>query len=76
MHKEVLFQPWAVWYPHNHPDKMVGNAKPLYYCSASHMLLTSRASTSENTKHSGDMTNNQFSSLHTHSETVTVPQGG
>ena len=29
MHKEVLFQPWAVWYCHNHPDKMVGNAKAI-----------------------------------------------
>ena len=30
MHKEVLFQPWAVpWYCHNHPDKTVGNAKAI-----------------------------------------------
>ena len=30
MHKdEILFQPWAVWYCHNHPDKTVRNAKAI-----------------------------------------------
>ena len=27
--EEVLFQPWAVWYCHSHPDKAVGNAKAI-----------------------------------------------
>ena len=30
MHKEeVLSQPWAVWYCHNHPDETVGNTKAI-----------------------------------------------
>ena len=27
--EELLFQPWAVWYCHNHHDKAVGNAKAI-----------------------------------------------
>ena len=54
MHKEeVLFQPWAVWYCHNHLDKMVGNAKAITVTKdfAGHTSLASRASTTENAKH-------------------------
>ena len=53
MHKEgVLFQPWAVWYCHNHPDKTVGNAKAItvmkdFVC---HTSLAPFASTTENAK--------------------------
>ena len=55
MHKdEVLFQPWAVWYCHNHPDKTVGNAKAITVHVtkdfAGHTSLTHRASTTENAK--------------------------
>ena len=46
---------------------------------AGHTSIASRASTTENAKRldssSGNMTNNQFSSLHTHSEIVTVLEG-
>ena len=59
MNKEVVFQPWAVRYHHNHPDKTVGNAKAITV--GPHMLLAPpppppppppNASTSENAKHS------------------------
>ena len=42
MHKEeVLFQPWAVRYHHNHPDKTVGKAKVITVAknSAGHTSL-------------------------------------
>ena len=81
MHKEVLFQSWAVRYCHNHPDKTVGNAKAITITKdfAGHTSLAPRALTSENAKTlrqlSGNMTNNQFSSLRAHSKTVTVLEG-
>ena len=52
--EEVLFQPWAVWYHHNHPDKTVRNAKAITVAKdfTGHTLLAPRASTSENTKRS------------------------
>ena len=79
MHKdEVLFRPCAVRYCHNHPDKTVGNAKAITVTKdfAGHMSLAPRASTSGNAKQlSGNMTNNQFSYLHAHSETVMVLEG-
>ena len=51
----------------------IKNSKPV----AGHTLLAPRASTSENVlwQLSGNMTNNLFFSLHTHSETVTVLKG-
>ena len=78
MHKEeVLFQPWAVWHCHNHSDKTVGNAKAITVTKdfAGHTSLTPRASTTENAERLGNMTNNLFSSLHAHSEIVTVLEG-
>ena len=79
MHKEVvLFWPWAMRYNHNHPNKTVGNAKvnTVVKDFAGHTSLVPRASTSENARQlSGNMTNNQFSSLHAHGETVTVLEG-
>ena len=79
MNKEVLFQPCAVWYCHNHPDKAVGNAKAITVTKdfTSHTSMAPRASTTENAKRLDSsrgiiMTNNQFSSLHAHSEIVTV----
>ena len=55
MHKEVvLFQPWAVWYCHNHPDKTVGNAKAIAVTKdfAGHTSVAPRAHapTTENAK--------------------------
>ena len=49
MHKEeVLFQPWAVRYHHNHPDKVVGNAKAITVARtfSGHMSLAPCASSS------------------------------
>ena len=72
MHKqEVLFQPWAMWYCHNHPDKTVGNAEAInvtkdFACHTKHRKRQTLRQLS------GIMTNNQFSSLHAHSEIVTV----
>ena len=76
MHKEeVLFQPWAVWYHHNHPEKTIGNAKAITVAK-DFTGRTSLASASENAKTAlGNMTNNLLSSLHAHSETVTVLEG-
>ena len=77
MHKEeVLFQPWAVWYCHDHPDKTVGNAKAITVtkdfarppCLDHRKCQTLR-------QLSRNMTSNQFSSLHAHSEIVTVLEG-
>ena len=50
--EEVLFQPWAVWYCHNHPDKAVGNAKAITVTKdfAGHTSIVPRASTTENAK--------------------------
>ena len=53
MHKEeVLFQPWAVWYCHNHSDKTVGNAKAVTVTKdfTSHTSLAPHTSTTENAK--------------------------
>ena len=79
--EEVLFQPWVVWYCHYHLDKTVGNAKAITVTKdfTGHMSLASRA-TPQKTPNayrqlSGNMTNNQFSSLHAHSEIVTVLEG-
>ena len=69
------FQPWAVAYQHNHPDKMVGNTKANTVVKdfAGHTSLAPRASTSNViTQLSGNMTNNLFSSLHAHRESLTV----
>ena len=37
MNKEEVFQPWAVRYHHNHPDKTVGVSKAITV--GPHMLL-------------------------------------
>ena len=75
MHKEeVLFQPWAVWYCHNHLDKTVGNAKAIH--SVTKDLAPPVPRPQKNAKlldsSRGNMTNNQFSSLHAHSEIITL----
>ena len=81
MHKEeILFQPWAVRYCHNHPDK---TAKAItvakYFTGQSHVTRPPMPRPQKTPKAyrqlSGDMTNKQFSSLHAHSETVTVLEG-
>ena len=76
--KLVLFQLWAVWYCHNHPDKTVGNAKAITVTkdfAASHVghppcLDHRKRQTLRQLL--GNMTNNQFSAL---SEIVKVLEG-
>ena len=50
--EEVLFQPWAMWYYHDHPDKTVGNAKAITVINdfAGHTSVAPCASTTENAK--------------------------
>ena len=79
--KKFLFQPWAVWYCHNHPNK-TGRKRQSHYCHEgfrwSHVArppcLDLRKCQALR-QLSGNMTNNRFSSLHAHSEIVTVLKG-
>ena len=49
--EELLFQSWAVWYCHNHPDKAVGNAKVITVMKdfAGHTLIAPAVPQSQKT---------------------------
>ena len=72
MNKEGFFQPWAVRYHHNHLTKPVLLQK--ISPARTHMLLVPRPQKTPRLL-SGNMTNDQFSFLHAHSETVSGSQG-
>ena len=75
--EELLFQSWAVWYCHNHPDKAVGNAKAITVTKdfAGHTSIAPSCLDHRKRQTLRVLDSSQFSSLHAHSEIVTVQEG-